>query len=217
MTKVCALCLAGAVDENHGWGICAFSDVMVDIETLGTSPDAAIVQIAAVRFDPWAQGTGLVSSPEGTFNSHVRLTGEPSIDGRMDWDTVKFWLNQTKEAQQRVFQPEEPSEDNVLVAVSKFVGWLKEIPFRRVWANSPSFDLRLLKETYRRTSNPNLWPIPYWAERDFRTLKNVGEILNVSPPLRVGVKHDARDDCFHQASHAIQILRALKPVSPRSV
>ena len=40
-------------------------------------------------------------------------------------------------------------------------------------------------------------------------MRKVGESLGVPEPIRVGVEHDALDDCCHQAGHAILILRTL--------
>lgn len=203
-----------------------FVDVMVDIETLGTSPNAAIVQIAAVRFDPWArlegaEKPGLISSPEGSFYFTAKLTGDPTIDGDMDWSTVHWWLKQSKGAQQRVFEPAEEPKNHIGTGVLCFVKWLTEMPFKRVWAAGPQFDLVLLKRTFERTVNTMpiahafgdprptyLWPIRYTMERDFRTLREVGKLLGVPEPIRVGVAHDALDDAHHQAAWAIEILRA---------
>lgn len=217
---VCRNELLSEEKDKHGWGVCGFSDVMIDIETLGTSPNAAIVQIAAVRFDPW---TRRISSPEGAFNFHARLTGDPLIDGDLEWSTVQWWLRQSKEAQQRVFQPTTPPKDHIGMRVMALVAWLGEMPFKRVWASGPQFDLVLLKRTFERTIQalPRFqideplrpWPISYKVERDFRTLREVGYLLGVPEPVRVGVAHDALDDCFHQVAWAIEILNAVNAAS----
>lgn len=194
------------------------TDIMVDIETLGTSPNAMIVQIAAVRFDP---ATRLISSPEGAFNFHVKPTGSPAIDGDMDFDTVRWWLSQEPAAQQRVFAPATGFGGHVGTGVMAFCAWVEQQgPFEHVWANAPTFDLVLLKRTFDRTldSFPRIgmegdqplrrWPFTYKDERDFRTLKTIGRRLGVPEPVRVGVSHDALDDCFHQVAWAMDILAA---------
>lgn len=201
---------------KHGLGVCCFYNVMVDVETLGLAPNSAIVQIGAVRFDPFMGEKGTISSPEGSFNFHTKLTANPRIDGDLDVGTVLWWLKQDKDAQVRVFQPAREPTDHILFGIQQFAIWLRQLPFRYVWAAGPQFDLMLLKVTWERAINQNLvqgdraWPITYGVERDFRTLKHVGRMLQFPEPLRVGTKHDALDDAHHQAAVAVEFLRRLK-------
>jgi hypothetical protein len=209
-------------------------DIMVDIETLGTGSNAMIVQIAAVRFDPFGGDCGLIQAPEFAFDFHVQPTGNAVLDGVMDFDTVRWWLSQEERARQRVFAPVAGCGGHVGTGVMALSHWLREQgPFERVWASGPQFDLALLKAAFDRTLNevpvlrtlgadpgPRPWPIPFRAERDFRTLKHVGKLLGVEKPLFVGVEHDALDDCYHQAGYAIQILRrvaACRSESPNNL
>ncbi len=184
-------------------------DIMVDLETLGVGPGAMIVQIAAVRFDADAGDSGYISTPEATFNFNVSLHPD---DGVIEPDTLLFWMRQSDDARRRVFSPA-TIHGRIAQGLTSFADWVyRGGRFHRVWANSPSFDLRLLKDAWR-AKNPTLpesiWPITHRHERDFRTLRKVGEALGVEPPVRVGVEHDALDDACHQAGHAILILRTL--------
>lgn len=184
-------------------------NVMVDVETLGTGDGAMIVQIGAVRFWPYDGENGLISVDGTEFCADVEVS---DANGRMDAETVLWWLRQPKEAQQRVFGSLDRKP--LLVALTEFEDWLAEVPVEGMWANPPSFDLRLLREARRcvfidgRTIKVDHPLFDHRLERCFRTLKKIGKKAGVEEPLRVGVHHDARDDAFHQAGWAIKILRA---------
>lgn len=63
-------------------------DVMLDLETMGNGPDAAIVAIGAVEFDPDAQTVG------ERLDLLVDLASAVSGGGVMDPATVLWWLRQ---------------------------------------------------------------------------------------------------------------------------
>jgi len=183
--------------------------VMVDIETLGIGPNAMIVQIGAVRFDP--EGVGATFNFNATFG-----------DGDMDVDTVVWWLRQSAEAQAAVFGQSVPRDGPLRQGLYDFVRWLFVKPTMYVWANSPSFDLALMKGAWSRHASdpPRIggvsWPITPRMERDFRTLRTLGRLMGVEGPVRVGPKHDALSDARFQAEWAILVLRAAIGSGPAS-
>jgi len=67
-------------------------DVMLDLETMGNGPRAAIVAIGAVEFDP---ETGTVGE---RFYQAVDLATAVSMGGEMDASTVLWWMQQGDEA-----------------------------------------------------------------------------------------------------------------------
>ncbi len=182
----------------------ALSHVMLDLETLGTGDGAAIVQIGAVRFDPWA-GDGLVSAPAAAFCESIRLdsVGLGTIDG----PTVAWWLGQEREAQDSVLLNE--NRTTMVAALDRFDHWIREESVEFVWADSPNFDLRLLRQAFGRQGMP--WPFTHRQERCHRTLKWQGrELLGLKEPERTGTKHHALVDAYHQAQVAVRILREMK-------
>jgi hypothetical protein len=185
--------------------------VMIDLETLGVGDDAAIIQIGAVRFWPDEGEAGLISSPEGSFRSSIRIKPDDFSFGRIEEGTLTWWFEQSPDAQRRVLC--DPERVDHVVAFSDLAAWLAQGKTVALWANSPSFDIRLLRQAFTR-NDVDVDALPrYSRERDFRTLRKVvGEALAVEEPLRVGVAHDALDDAYHQAGHAIRILRRLRQV-----
>lgn len=67
-------------------------DVMLDLETMGNGPRAAIVAIGAVEFD---LDTGAVGE---RFYTPVDLATSVSLGGEMDASTVLWWMQQSDEA-----------------------------------------------------------------------------------------------------------------------
>jgi hypothetical protein len=70
-----------------------------------------------------------------------------------------------------------------------------------VWANSPSFDCRILEAAYSAIGREKPWA--YYEERDYRTLTNLGVGHDHE---QEGIEHDAVDDAVHQATVAATVL-----------
>lgn len=194
--------------------------VMLDLETLGDAPDGCIAQIGAVRFDPFAGDSGLISTPEGEFRATIRLeTGllhhSMNDAGKLDVDTVLWWMRQGNDARRRVFGADQKTYliSAALYSLAKWLydgyhdGTLSKEPAEHIWA-SADYDFPILRSAYRRAG----LRIPFTRKvvRDYRTLRWLGKALGIEEPIRVGVQHDALDDAHHQAIHAINILRAIK-------
>ena len=69
----------------------AITDVMLDVETMSTRPDAAIVSIAASFFNEDSFG------PQAYMA--VSLKSSMDAGGVVDADTMLWWMQQTQEAQ----------------------------------------------------------------------------------------------------------------------
>jgi len=65
--------------------------IMVDIETLGTDPGAAIVSIGAVRFSTTNDAAGAI---EAEFFESVALESCDAYGLDIDGSTVEWWLGQ---------------------------------------------------------------------------------------------------------------------------
>lgn len=151
-------------------------NIMVDIETLSTEPNACILSIGAVRFDE-----------EGLIYCEFYKNIIPQNNRHIDVDTVEWWFN----------YPEAYSE------LKKDRWYLKEALYSlgrfickgdMVWAKSPSFDLAILKNAYKEYGIVIPWD--FRNERDVRT----AEKRKVES---VGTKHNALDDCYTQIKSII--------------
>ena len=74
-------------------------DCMLDIETVGTGPDACILTIAAQTFDPTALGY----LPKDYY-ARVDIDSQPNRE--VDDATVEWWATQPQAAQDEAFGEE---------------------------------------------------------------------------------------------------------------
>lgn len=179
-------------------------NIMLDLETLGTGDHAPIIQVAAVRFH-WEDVEG--DEPEGyrEFKMNVRMTNDDAF-GRIDPQTMLWWLQQEPAARDSAFCQDEAY--HISDVIRSFHMWLavdKEEPL--LWADSPNFDVRLLRQACERVGHQ--WLFSHRSERCYRTLKREFGIEE-DKSQREGVEHDALDDARHQARIACAIMRRLK-------
>jgi exodeoxyribonuclease VIII len=103
-------------------------DLMIDIETLSTGPDAMIMTIAAQAFDPISTGW-----PERHF--YARVSPESQPRRHIDDSTVEWWAKQGPEAQREVFEEQFRRDlSDCLEELGKMI-WQSD----KIWANGPMF------------------------------------------------------------------------------
>lgn len=172
------------------------NDVMVDLETMGTGPNAAIIAIGAVEFDPVEFRTG------SEFYEVVSLESSVTSGGIMDPATVMWWLDQSEEARKAV----QAEASHINVALLRFSEWLGQRALRkelRLWGNGAGFDNVILETSYKRTMLPCPWD--YSSNRCYRTMKALHPTIKA---VRAGTHHNALDDAITQARHLLAILAA---------
>jgi len=153
--------------------------VMVDIETLGLEPGAAILSIGAVRFD--TDGVG------DTFYRNVSRESCEAAGLSVDEDTLSWWQGQDAEAREVLHGGE-----NIHDVLFDFARWFDDA--EEIWANSPSFDCEMLEAAFEAVDLVEPWE--FYQERDVRTIKE----LPIAPELEQdGTEHDALDDATYQA------------------
>ena len=172
-------------------------DVMVDLETLGTGPSAAIIAVGAVVFDP---ETGELGE---TFYHVVDLASSMGEGGVVDAATILWWLGQSDEARKALTEPSGtlPIED-VLLDFDDYIQTFADGADKvRVWGNGVSFDNVILSTAYARLHMPQPWK--FWNDRCYRTVKAMFPHIKME---RTGTHHNALDDAISQAKHLISML-----------
>lgn len=160
--------------------------VMVDLETLGLDPGAAILSIGAAEFDQDGVGE--------TFYRSISLVSCDDAGLEIDAGTLEWWLGQDDNAREQLTGGDELTE--VLHEFTEFYDDADEI-----WANAPSFDCEMLSAAYDASKAPVPWE--FYEERCFRTLKNLPGAVDIEQD---GEEHDALDDAVHQARRASRTL-----------
>lgn len=169
---------------------------MIDLETLGTAPDAAIMQIGAVAFEPWIGGE---IQREHGFNRFLKMD---ESNGTFDHGTLIFWLQENYAC--GMGNQLRSSSVPVTQALTELIQWPTRMAmsgwwdFECVWANSPDFDLAILRSAYRRHLGHSEPPWHYRASRCCRTLWALqgGRPEEAMEGL---TEHDALDDAVQQA------------------
>lgn len=180
------------------------TDIMIDIETLGTTESSVVLSIGAVAFNRRNPAIPISTLYLGFGTSDCRK--EQVEKGRtMSRDTIAWWNKQTPDAQ-RVLK--EKNVENVTEALSALVSFIRGLPIDPlVWGNGSDFDnviVGSLLETYGFAR-----PWKFWNNRCFRTMKGEhGHI--VTGPERVGVHHNALDDAIYQATFLQSIYSVLQ-------
>lgn len=158
---------------------------MIDLETLGTTADAVIMSIGAVKF---SLDTGKIS--DDAFYASISIESNLEKKRRIDEDTLIWWLTQDKAAQQ-VFHEPKQSLGDALESLSEW--FVDEKHF--VWSNGADFDLPMLAHAYRSLGWVPPWA--FWNSRCFRTYKNLPAAGRIKK-LATGIKHNALSDAMSQ-------------------
>lgn len=176
-------------------------DIMVDLETLGTTADAVIVSIGAVRFDiNAAPGTPFASADD----CHYMVCDVSSqAERHISQSTQDWWQQQSAQARD-VFDQPSTNITLALISLGAFIVVTPGTP--QVWSNGADFDLPMLAHAYRQYGVALPWK-PY-AGRCYRTYKNLPGARAITVP-RMGEHHNALDDAIYQAQHLQAIHAAL--------
>lgn len=165
--------------------------IMLDLETLGVSPNSVILSIGACKFDP---DTGITHS-----DFYVVVNTQSCVDVGMaiDPETVKWWQDKDANARE-VLALAETSKTTIHQALTL----LNEYATRNscVWGNGSDFDNAMIQEAYRKCGMEPVWA--FWNNRCYRTVKNMFPV----PMKRIGTHHNALDDAKSQANHLMKIL-----------
>ena len=163
---------------------------MIDIEGLGTGPDAAILTIAAQSFDPFATGY---------HNRHyyARITLESQENRRIQDDTLAWWATQP-EAQAEAF-----AEDN-RIPLDQALDELYRLAWQHdyIWAQGPTYDINILEHAYKSYNKTQPWQ--FYRIRDSRTVLSLWPGRPVPP-----TSHHALEDTRKQIDILQQTLKHL--------
>ncbi|WP_313021396.1 exonuclease [Atlantibacter hermannii] len=183
-----------------------FTHLMVDLETMGSNPDAPVVSIGAVFFEPSTGETG----PE--FYQVVDLTSAMNFGAKPDASTILWWMKQSSEARSALLVEDAADLDVALTLFSEFLcgnaaNGAKSV---QVWGNGATFDNVLLKQSYELVGGTAPWR--FVNDRDVRTIVELGNAIGINPRYDIpfeGDKHNALADALHQAKYVSAIWQRL--------
>lgn len=173
--------------------------IMLDLETMGTASDAAIIAIGAVKFNP--RGNGVLDA----FYTRVDLASSISAGLTVTGSTVDWWMHGDRDhARERLLaNPAMPLWE----ALAGFNDWYEDdkgdIPIP-VWGNGAMFDNAIMRAAYEKLKMQCPWG--FRDDRCYRTMKSLTAIM----PPSDGVAHFALDDARMQAQHLQSICNYLE-------
>ena len=183
-----------------------YTHLMVDMETMGNSPDAPIVSIGAVFFEPSSGNTG------AEFYQVVSLESSMSFGMKPDASTIQWWLKQSSEARSAILVDEAMGLRETLELLADFIAENAANGSHTVqlWGNGCSFDNVILRRAYALTETP--FAVPFWNDRDVRTMVELGKSVGINPRFDTpfeGDMHNALSDARHQVKYVSAIWQRL--------
>lgn len=157
---------------------------MLDLETLGVTPDSCILTIAAIKWD--RKGPVVSRNSSKIFYRRIDIKSCQDLGMKVDANTLEWWEKQPIESRKEAFNEE--NRVPIKQALEDFFDWYGFS--RNIWSNGDDFDCVILNEYARKLNMRTPWK--YWETRDVRTLLDLGGIRYK------GELHDAVDDCYKQ-------------------
>ena len=174
---------------------------MVDVETLSTAVNAAVLSIGAVEFDPMS------GKIEREFYRELDLSAQKNR--HIDASTVQWWVKQCLVNTDNIaFLTKPDSHKNILTFVlfelGSFIAGDEDNYVERaegyekiaVWACDPDFDLAILADLYKEHNLPTPWK--YSEPKSVRTVRMLTQIAGMEIP-EIEADHNALNDCIRQA------------------
>lgn len=167
-------------------------DIMIDLETLGTSFNALITQIGACYFD---RHTGEIGD---TLDINIEIGSSLDKGFSVDSGALKFWFNHS------------PTFLNNAVSIEKALALFGDFITKKslIWCHA-TFDAIILANAYERI-NQGI-PYSYRNVRDIRTLTDLAKLErkdraegNKDPKT-----HNALEDAIYQVGYCTECFNKL--------
>lgn len=169
-------------------------NITFDLETLGNTYEAPIVQIGAVKFTD----DGFIID---SFRRDVKISCLSRYDFHVDYSTLQWWFEQEDEAIKSVMCPKNGID--LRQALRQFVEWVGK-PSEYVYWSHATFDPPILKNNFIKVGLE--FTLPFRSQRDIRTLTHFSGKVFVK---REGIHHNALDDCMYQAAYISKGIKAI--------
>lgn len=164
--------------------------VMVDLETLSTAPNAAIISIGATVFTKHE----IIE----VFYSEVSLASNFDLGRNVSPSTINWWMRQSDEARQLFANNDKaPALPFVL---GEFAGFCVKHQANWLWGNGATFDNVVLRTAFADCGVH--FPVTYRGDMCYRTVKSMYPDMGIQ---REGTHHNALDDAMHQTKYLLAL------------
>ncbi len=176
---------------------------MVDIETLGTSTESVVVQLA---IQPWIMDDESVKIAPMFYDIPIGPQLDMIPARSVSADTLGWWMKQSDAARESINfigGDFEELKASMLHMIRQFSVIANGQPYE-VWARGPQFDIAIIESLLRQCGLSAPWE--YNTVRDLRTLMALANLSSNDVPKPAGfVAHHAlwdakfQIDCYHEA------------------
>jgi len=164
------------------------------METMAVTPDAVILTLGAVKFNPWGNGYG------DKIYMRISIDDQDQLSRHIDPDTLDWWARQDPAIMEEAFSPDDRIPlSEALDRFHKFAWGCDAF-----WSHGATFDLVILENLYKQVGRTPPWN--FWTLRDTRTLFDIG----LAPEMPQGEKHNALQDAIRQAVGVQNVYTKLK-------
>lgn len=181
-----------------------YSDVMIDLETLGNKSNSALLSIGAVEFNIKTGDIGR------EFYKVIDLQSCLDVGLKVNASTFYWWLQQNQSARDAVCVTE---KYKLIEVLRMFNEWLNDcIKDINVWGNGARFDIGILEDAYVACGYEEM-PWNFRSERDVRTLVSFAPDIkaNCIPDIDVSyIQHHPISDAKFQIKYCHAIWNKLK-------
>jgi len=160
---------------------------MIDLETLDTRPQCAVLSLGAVKFDPLNN-----TEPHSELYLKVCIDDQNRLGRTTSDSTIEWWSKQDPKALEEAF--DQTGAVSVQEALKQLSKWCVGVD--TIWGQGYGFDLTILEDMYRSTDTPIPWQ--FWQVKDARTLFGC---CKTDPRKLLGQTdlHNALADAYFQA------------------
>lgn len=174
---------------------------MLDIETLGTEPDSIVTELGIYTF---SKNDSYVPA---SLYGRIGITDQIHAGRTMSSDTLKWHFEKNAVNFLEYIDADKSNVDDALIALKLFVeAEKKKMPGSKIyiWANSPIFDIIILKDLYKSLGYPieetifNEDLFKYQTIMDYRTIANLinKEDLDF---IKQGAESESEEGSYHNA------------------
>ena len=118
---------------------------MIDLETLSTKPDATVLTVGAIKFDPYTD-----LEPHSGLYLRLNVDEQSELDRHVDQGTLEWWAKQDEKIRNEALGDEDR------VQLTEFVRQLNKwcVGLDELWCQGPLFDYAILQNLYAQLNTP---------------------------------------------------------------
>ena len=159
---------------------------MIDLETLSTNPNATVLTVGGVKFDPYT-----AINPYQELYFRVDVDSQTKVGRDVMPETLDWWATQAEDIREEALGDNNRiSLDDMIKSINKW-----SVGVDVFWCQGPLFDYAILQNLYKNIKKPCPWN--FWQIRDSRT---VFSMMPSDPRKAIQEEmHNALADCYYQA------------------